>query len=294
MKKVLFLLIIFLSTNNIYAQKTWRAKLYVHFLDSANKIRTDTVWVGCDTAGGDGFQAGLDVFDTIGANYKILSHDSLVQVQYGTDCGNVKTNIKKFSYTPVSFDFYAMGKIVSLSWDTTDFIYDDSLNKYYLENASLISYNGYILGIDINTHFIVWRFNGKNYFNKDSIWAAEESPLFYCNRSFDLFRFRLYVRFSQSLKFEGLYWVDKEIDVSITPNPFNNYININVKTENKSDFYFYLYNSTGILLKKFFNKYNEYDSILKMDDVKEGLYILEIRDAENTFEIRKKIIKTSH
>ena len=111
---------------NVQAQKPWRAKLFVHFLDSNNQIVTDTVWFGADSLGDAGYQPGLDVIDTNLQWNKVYSSDELIKVQCNTDCANLKVNIEKFTKN-ITLDFFCLGNPVSISWDTLDFFYRDSI-----------------------------------------------------------------------------------------------------------------------------------------------------------------------
>lgn len=88
MKKLLFLIAL-ISSNLVSAQdlSPWNS----YFIVSA-KGYTDTVWFGCDTAGGIGYQEGLDILDTsdFAKPIKIISYDSIIQQELGTGtCGNL-------------------------------------------------------------------------------------------------------------------------------------------------------------------------------------------------------------
>ncbi|MFN3446103.1 MAG: hypothetical protein ACK44D_10200, partial [Bacteroidia bacterium] len=123
--KFTLLFIVFSAICN--AQAPWKAKLFVHYYeDPTGKTITDTIWFGCDSLGADGYQAGLDVVDTIFDQNKTLFSDPLAQSQLGLPSQyNLKTNIKAFNQNgTVSYKLMANGWVFALSWDTTDFIYE--------------------------------------------------------------------------------------------------------------------------------------------------------------------------
>lgn len=123
------------------AQASWKAKLFVHYYeDPTGKTITDTIWFGCDSLGADGYQAGLDVVDTIFEQNKTLFSDPLAQSQLGLPSQyNLKTNIKAFNKNgTVSYKLMAYGWVFALSWDTTDFMYEQP--DFRLIGASLKCY----------------------------------------------------------------------------------------------------------------------------------------------------------
>lgn len=292
MKKILLLTFVLLTVNS-FAQKPWRAKLFVHFLDSNNKAVTDTIWFGLDKQGDEGYQEGLDVFDTVDTVNKILSHDSLVQNQFNTDCGNLKTNIKKLKYGETRFDFYAMGRIISMSWDTTDFLFDDSLNNFYLSFAILNPKNGYIGAIDADDWYMLSRYKNGNYNVPDSVLAFSESPLFYCNRQFRTLAFSLTVAFVNELWNLSTMQI-KETNFLISPNPFKGNVNISFKNEafhNKLNLK--VHTITGKFLKETYLSVKDGDANIDLADLEEGIYILSIEDEVNRKVSYYKIIKSN-
>lgn len=292
-KRIFFLLLYLFFVQLVFAQKPWRAKLFVHFLDSNNKAVTDTIWFGLDKQGDDGYQEGFDVFDTAGSVNKILSHDSLVQNQFNTDCGNLKYNIKKMNYGVTTFDFYALGRIMSMSWDTADFLFDDNSNKYYLSYAKLTPQNGYIGNIDGKYIGLLSRFKDKNFIYRDSVYAINESPLFYCNRQLSVFAFSLMVTFVNELWNVGVKQTE-ETNFLIGPNPFKDNVNISFKNEalhNKLNLK--VHTITGKLVKETYLSVNEGDANIDLADLDEGIYILSIQDETNRKVSYHKIIKSN-
>lgn len=137
--KFTLLFIVFSAICN--AQASWKAKLFVHYYeDPTGKTITDTIWFGCDSLGADGYQAGLDVVDTIFEQNKTLFSDPLAQSQLGLPSQyNLKTNIKAFNKNgTVSYKLMAYGWVFALSWDTTDFMYEQP--DFRLNGASLKCY----------------------------------------------------------------------------------------------------------------------------------------------------------
>ncbi len=292
-KRIFFLILYLVLVQLVFAQKPWRAKLFIHFLDSNNKAATDTIWFGLDSLGDEGYQEGLDVFDTVGSVNKILSHDSLVQNQFNTDCGNLKYNIKKMKYGETRFDFYAIGGSISMSWDTSDFLYEDTLNKYFASNCILRSYNGYIGGIDRVQFFLMGTQKNKIYFNRDSIEAFGESPLFNCNRQFNVFAFSLTVAFFEKLRNNSLNKIEN-INLTISPNPFKNNVKIVFKNDVLSNkLNLKVHTIIGKFLKETYLSVNDGDANIDLADLDEGIYILSIEDEVNRKVSYHKIIKSN-
>ncbi len=290
MKKILLLTFVLIAANS-FAQKPWRAKLFVHFINSNNKLVTDTIWFGLDSLDDEGFQEGFDVFDTAGNVNKILSHDSLVQNQFNTDCGNLKTNIKKLKYGETRFDFYAMGRIISMSWDTTDFLYDDSLNNNYLSFAVLTPKNGYIGNIDAVNFDFIGRYKNRNYIERDSVEVINESPLFYCNTKLSVFAFSLTVVFVNQLWNLSVKQTE-ETNFLISPNPFKNNVKIVFKNDVLSNkLNLKVHSITGKLVKETYLFVNDGDANVDLAHLDEGIYILSIEDEVNRKVSYHKIIK---
>lgn len=227
---ILILLLIgtflFTITNSTQAQTPWRAKLFVHFLDSNNKIVTDTVWFGCDSLGDIGYQQGLDIFDTAVTQNKVLGFDSLVQIQYKTGCANLKQNVKQLKKGVTDFTFYAFGRVVAMSWDKLDFLYNpDTL--HWLTFAYLISKNSYLRVFDNNEADICYLVGTTLKFALyDSIRAFGEGMLpLECNYQSKITHLRLLVNFgyydsSIGLKKSSLNGAD------IYPNPVNRILHV--------------------------------------------------------------------
>ena len=292
-KRIFFLILYSVFVQLVFAQKPWKAKLFIHFLDSNNKAVTDTIWFGLDSLGDEGYQEGLDVFDTVGSVNKILSHDSLVQNQFNTDCGNLKYNIKKMKYGETRFDFYAMGRIISMSWDTTDFLYDDTLNSIYLSYSILTPQNGYIRGIDAENFYMLSRYKNKRYNLRDSVFVINESPLFYCNRQYRAFGFSLTVAFVKELSNLSVKQTE-ETNFLIGPNPLKDNVNISFKNEafhNKLNLK--VHTISGKLVKETYLSVNDGDANIDLADLDQGIYILSIEDETNRKVTYHKIIKSN-
>ena len=292
-KRIFFLILYLVFVQLVFAQKPWKAKLFIHFLDSNNKAVTDTIWFGLDSLGDEGYQEGLDVFDTVGSVNKILSHDSLVQNQFNTDCGNLKYNIKKMKYGETRFDFYAMGRIISMSWDTTDFLYDDTLNSIYLSYSILTPQNGYIRGIDAENFYMLSRYKNKRYNLRDSVFVINESPLFYCNRQYRAFGFSLTVAFVKELSNLSVKQTE-ETNFLIGPNPLKDNVNISFKNEafhNKLNLK--VHTISGKLVKETYLSVNDGDANIDLADLDQGIYILSIEDETNRKVTYHKIIKSN-
>lgn len=294
MKKILLLTFVLFAANS-FAQKPWRAKLFIHFLDSNNKAVTDTIWFGLDSLGDEGYQEGLDVFDTDDEVNTILSHDSLVQNQFNTYCGNLKYNIKKMNYGVTTFDFYALGRIMSMSWDSLDFLYEDTLNQFFLQSAWLTTNSGFLGNIDRDNYSIISRYVDKNYYLRDSILAFSESPRKTCNRNNWIYNFKLNVGFVQRLRYVGVNDIPIN-DLTVYPNPFSNNIYLSFKNEafvNKLNIK--IYTNVGLLIKEILiNSSNNFSyTNLNLEELVEGIYIMTIEDETNRKVSYHKMIKSN-
>jgi hypothetical protein len=210
-----------------FAQAPWRAKVFVHFKDSNNKIVTDTVWFGCDSLGDVGYQPGLDVIDTNLQWNHVYSVDNIIKTQYNTDCANLKRNIIGFKKKQSSFRFYAIGNPVSMSWDTMDFRYFDS--TYRLSNIDISAINGYVHALDGKGWGIggdLYKKFGNNYSYQgfwcntiDSIKVLPEALITGCNYTSNGFVFDVKI-YSGWWDFTGLKEIFITNFLNVYPNPF--------------------------------------------------------------------------
>jgi hypothetical protein len=226
MKILKFLIPLIVFAYSVNAQAPWRAKLFVHFKDSTNKIVTDTVWFGCDSLGDVGFQPGLDIIDTNLKYNHVYASDDLVKARFNADCANLKKNIHGFRKKESSFKFYAIGNPISMSWDTMDFKYFDS--TYRLSYIEIKPQNGYVNGIDGKFYVIAgdnyYLINGQYVFDKfcmfkDSIILLPESFLTECNFSKLIFSFNINIYMS----WRWVSGIDDPIELEepkVYPNPF--------------------------------------------------------------------------
>ncbi len=91
----------------------------------------------------------MDVRDDNIQSNRVLSLDSLLKSQQNTGCANLKVNIKAFAKT-VLFTFYAFGKVNSISWDTSDFMY--TYPEFKFRGGDFKSLNGYLEAIDVDDY----------------------------------------------------------------------------------------------------------------------------------------------
>lgn len=213
--------------NWCYSQPPWHAKLFIHFIDSNSQVVTDTVWFGCDILGAEGYQEGLDMIDTLLVDNHVYSGDALIQGHSNTGCANLKVNIREFNTKDgMKFQFYTTGKPFSISWDTSDFVYQiDSI--YRINEISLSTKSGffyawdavqYLIGADrysrINNEFI---YNGFR-FETDSIRIIPETLVNGCSEDIT-FSFELEMRMGW-YKFTGLDSRMIYMEAKVYPNPF--------------------------------------------------------------------------
>ena len=61
--KIFYTILLFSISFFCFSQNfPWNAKFIISY--PLNPAIADTVWFGCDTAGADGYQVGLDIIDT--------------------------------------------------------------------------------------------------------------------------------------------------------------------------------------------------------------------------------------
>jgi hypothetical protein len=292
----LFLLFMMLFSLGSNAQKPWRAKLFVHFLDSNNQIVTDTVWFGTDSLGDVGYQPWLDVIDTNLQRNKVYSSDELIKTQYNTDCANLKVNIIKFKKRENTFKFYAFGNPVALSWDTTDLkYYDSSFTITYLD---IIAYNGYIFDIDRYIFRIIkdsytmvngdYEYVGSTVSEIDSIRIIREMRQgSICRTKNEFFEFD--INFIMGLRFDvGIAEINPLPELIVYPVPFNNFLNIENKIGNKL-LKIKIYDLTGRLV--FEAPLNNSDIRVDTIYLPSGVYYLKLYDEVTALNKPLKIIK---
>jgi hypothetical protein len=293
MKVIVFIFLIVI-TNVCKAQAPWRAKLFVHFLDSNNQIVTDTVWFGCDSLGDDGLQSELDILDTTLRWNSVYGSDDIVRSHLNTDCGNLKLNTKAFKKKYTTFSFYVTGKPISISWDTTDFIYQND-SQYRLSGIVIRSSSGYINSIDgqlyilggdlyslINNNYIYRGFVFKN----DSISIYPISKPNECTNdsySFD-FTVEIYLGWYEFTGTKDWRIMDQ---ISIYPNPTTDVLNLEFETPFTGNLI--LHNQIGQTLK--FIALNNTQLIkINLSEYDNGLYYLSYQNNKNQIFNAQKII----
>lgn len=291
--KPLALLLLFglLLSQNVTAQKPWRAKLFVHFLDSNNQIVTDTVWFGADSLGDIGYQPGLDVIDTAITRYKVLGVDSIVQLEYNTGCLNLKQNIQHIKKGNIDFKLYALGRVVAISWDTLDFIYKSDTN-YWLTSAYLISNNAYLGAIDMTTPISICGLvdaSGNFKFNsKDSIPVySENTTISSCNYPYPTTHIELRTYFGYYNPTLGMrnYKID---NINLYPNPVSDFLNIRF-TKPQTGILKIINTFNGTVLTNELCNLNHYK--IEVSSLSNGIYLLVIENGGNQFLYEKIIIQ---
>lgn len=135
------LLVLLCSALFSQAQAPWRARLFVHFeTNGVLPPSTDTLWFGCDSLGNEGYQPNLDVLDSFDSSQenKVYFIDETAQTQFGHPTPHTLTkSIKAFNKNGIlTFKVKAFGYVHAISWDTTEFIYeqpDFNLNNVYVK-----------------------------------------------------------------------------------------------------------------------------------------------------------------
>lgn len=266
------------------AQQPWRAKLFVHFLESNNQIITDTVWFGCDSLGNIGYQEGLDVFDTTYAPNRVLGFDSLVQIQRHTDCVNLKQNVKSFNIGLVEFNFYAIGNVIGVSWDTADFKYDDPV--YKLRGAWISSKNAYLKDIDAYEYVFYNELRPSDKFSKDSIKVVPNGHL--ANEcSFPALVVHFNLEVALGYKNIGIAEALKSgIEYTSFPIPTHDFLNINFRST--SEHTVQITNKLGKVV--LILNLPERENVINMESLPGGVYYMTLTDEEHKIKTVQKLI----
>jgi hypothetical protein len=170
MKKVLHILTLLLAfATYATAQAPWRAKFIIYFLDSANNLVPDTVWFGCDSLGGEGYQEGLDVYyDLPVRKNSVFSIDN----KLGIDTPLKKNIIAFETGKHLRIKLKCYGLPVAIVWDSLDFSYSEN-ERFYMSYAEIENNQGVYFDI-IHKTFITLYYQPNyyipgNYYYKDSI-----------------------------------------------------------------------------------------------------------------------------
>lgn len=212
-----FLLFLIMLSSICSAQAPWRARLFVHYSDDpTGKTVTDTVWFGCDSLGAEGFQPGLDVLDTVYEQNKTFFSDPLAQTQLGLPWQyNLKTNIKAFNKNgTVSYRLKANGWVFAISWDTTEFLYEQPDFKLFTIN--LFCKDCYLSTWEREQHTLMSRNadGSHKFFGRDSIEVLQGNGM----------ELEIILNFKDTNTVGG-----KEINLNYTlmENPINKSVNVN-------------------------------------------------------------------
>lgn len=270
--KILLCLMLFSSVCS--AQAPWRARLFVHYSeDPTGKVITDTVWFGCDSLGAEGYQVGLDVVDTVYDQNKTFFSDPLAQSQLGLPSHyNLKTNIKAFNKNgTTSFKLKANGWVFAVSWDTTEFIYEQP--DFKLIGTVLKCRDCYISAWELESYGVFGIY-------------ADGTPTFGGRDSTDILQgngmeLEIVIYFKDT-NTVGLK--DFAINHSLSENPVTNNISINFKEPFLG--YITILNSLGQVLYTSYIQ-NQNNHIIDVDHFASGVYYLQI----STPEIQSKPIK---
>lgn len=292
--KTKLLLIIMFAANIGNAQAPWRAKLFVHFLDSSNQIVTDTVWFGCDSLGAIGFQPGLDLMETNLQWNKVYGSDDLIKTQFNTDCGNLKTNVIGFKSNYSTFSFVATGNPISISWDTLDYIYQPD-SQFRLSSILIRSKSGYIRAYDltdffiggdiytlINNKFIYQGFS----FNPSPVEIIPESKPNNCGNPLFTFAFDVKINLGW---FNGTGMLTNRLinQTKVYPNPVKDILNIDFN--NSFSGTIHVTNLIGIKMYDA-NIINSQNEEINLSNLANGIYYLTVLDKNNQVTTTQKII----
>ncbi|MEO5673875.1 MAG: T9SS type A sorting domain-containing protein [Chitinophagales bacterium] len=274
MKKIITITILFFCGQWSFAQAPWNAKVMLHNPIYGN---VDTVWIGCDSAGGWGYQEGLDVIDTtLDTPFGLWADDSLIS----DGCFNLKKDIKNFV---TGIQYYDLQMIDSGSFlpsdyikiDTNEFKFD---NGFYKITAAWISVLecGYVMDFDVD----IWGFyNGgdtinfpDNPFYTDSITLIPESGWYCCvPLEYSQMRIRMWVAFNAYVTtgFQAI----ADIPCKIFPNPAHEFLFI----QNETNFQrFEIINALGQKLFEGLIDQQKATSQINLSRLTQGIYSVRI------------------
>lgn len=276
--KLKILLCLMLLSSVCSAQPPWRARLFVHYSeDPTGKVITDTVWFGCDSLGAEGYQVGLDVVDTIYDQNKTFFSDPLAQSQLGLPSHyNLKTNIKAFNKNgTTSFKLKANGWVFAVSWDTTEFIYEQP--DFKLFSAVLKCYDCYLGLWERELYGIFGRY-------------TDGTPTFGGRDSIDILQgngmeLEIVLRFKDTSTV-GFSEAERKnfVNFELQENPVTNKVSINFKNNFTGSIS--LSNNLGQILYTS-NIQNQTNHNCNIEHLRNGIYYLQI----STPEIQSKPIK---
>jgi hypothetical protein len=289
---LVFLGILFFSGFS-YSQDPWKAKIMLH---NPTTNQVDTVWIGCDVAGGYGFQEGLDIMDTSLKSFSIYSHDSTIT---SPQCFNLKEDYRNFINGSIYFNVQivdttaqAWNEYDYIKIDTNDFKFDNDyfkityvyvqvLNGGYLEfvdNFETYIYTGYDT-IDDDPTFII-----------DSISLILESNPFNCLQLYGQMRLKLVIGFNDYLT-TGLSF-DKPIGgYKIFPNPTSGLLTLENSFQYEN---IELFDLSGRMIYQTVLPTPLENGLLDLTDLQEGLYVLRLHYKKDSRIINLKLIISNH
>lgn len=318
MKKALFILTtIFCFGATAQDLSPWNTS----FVVSAGGY-SDTVWFGCDTGGGVGYQEGLDILDTSTFNkpLKIVMYDSIVQKELGTGtCGNLKRNIKSFKETKTRYDnnpiggyyensfqtefnFYVLldadvidttsrggglySTLGTITWDKSEFSFEN--DSFEITHGMIILNNGWFINTLGQTYYDIFApvTSGNISVLIDPI---DPGCILESSKYEIISSLRLSVKnnlYSTTRFIQSIVETDNVIG-KIYPNPSNG--NFTIEFNDFKNAYIVISDIVGrSIYKETIN--DQQKSIIRLYDVLDGLYLLQVYDDESNLIGVKKIL----
>ncbi len=292
-ENILILIIALIICIGGYAQnERWILDFIAHH---PTKPVNDTSWFGLDTAGGWGYQTGIDSIDTLGFQppVAILAYDSVVKEEFNiANCINLRKDIKGFKNGTIKFHFYVLSDtstsdegIVKITWDKDNLIYSNK--DYAITYIQLQSINGFINGID-NYHTFLYdnrdTINYPDWINPaDTAILISENPSFECNSNERIIKLNLVIGINDWLSTSV---IDNSFPnrLSVYPNPTNQ--GIYVKFSKRFSGTIHLYNTLGQIVAQKNLDYALKETILLKN---KGTYYLQIFNSKHR-KIATKVI----
>lgn len=274
----------------------WTAKFVV---THPNGVDSDTVWFGCDTAGGPGYQPGLDVIDTnFAGRIRILAYDEQVEADsgFGT-CVNLKQDIREFRTGWYEHTFYVMsdsfssatGAMATIHWDSTDFMFGN--DSFSLDEAYMVSEYGYLDVIDGTIVSIsgIKTFDSTRFYNSGDINLINDGIAFECNGNHIVMRLTLTILFNY-YQWVGVGEAFEFKLLNIFPNPAKDYVTLQLPSDLATGI-LEIVNSQGIPMQREYLIGNAPMTLPKISQYAPGLYLARIVDIRSrTIYIGKFIV----
>lgn len=270
----------------VRAQLNWQGRI---MLKRGDIPQRDTLYIGCHSQGGPGWQPGLDVIDTsaVSSPLCIRSWDEGVQQQFNTPCPNLKRDIKDFKTRQVfhllmaSDTFPVFNNSVTFYWEKENFKFKQ--NNVELTDV-LVSSNSVVLYGSPDTDSTWLYTNTSGSFNGDSCWFWIFSAETAC-KPFKAY-IQLILYFDMQVGKQESTWAGSGL--SFHPNPLTRGISLQQEAAPRH-WQLRLWDLQGRCRQQ--SSINEASYYWNLQDLGPGIYILQATDEESAVTYYTKLIK---